>query len=167
MQTTISSSLGTLPQMKRKRWMRSSETSRERLRVGLFPSLGGISARISRTMIIQLRLPNLERPGNRSRRTSAPSFRMRFPSESCPYACSSIDAGIKWRPKPSEVAELGPEFRDYWNSYFANASDKPVLCLAISSMCVIEQLGCPNTHHHRYPGSTEILPWSRCANTLP
>ncbi|KAI9453455.1 alcohol oxidase-like protein [Lactarius psammicola] len=47
---------------------------------------------------------------------------------------NSIDAGIKWRPKPSEVAELGPEFQEYWDSYFANAPDKPVLCMGISSM---------------------------------
>lgn len=38
-QTTIFSSLGILPQMKRKLWMRSSEMSLERLRVGLSPSL--------------------------------------------------------------------------------------------------------------------------------
>ncbi|KAI9439017.1 alcohol oxidase-like protein [Lactarius indigo] len=47
---------------------------------------------------------------------------------------NSIDAGIKWRPRPTEVAELGPEFQEYWNSYFANAPDKPVLCMGISSM---------------------------------
>ncbi|KAH9013891.1 alcohol oxidase-like protein [Lactarius pseudohatsudake] len=44
---------------------------------------------------------------------------------------NSIDAGIKWRPKPSEVAELGPEFQEYWNSYFASAPDKPVLWMGI------------------------------------
>ncbi|KAH9017282.1 alcohol oxidase-like protein [Lactarius hengduanensis] len=43
----------------------------------------------------------------------------------------SIDAGIKWRPKASEVAELGPEFQEYWNSYFANAPDKPVLWMGM------------------------------------
>ncbi|KAI9434105.1 alcohol oxidase-like protein [Lactarius indigo] len=46
---------------------------------------------------------------------------------------NSIDAGIKWRPKPSEVAELGPEFQEYWDSYFANAPDKPVLWVGIGS----------------------------------
>ncbi|KAF8262163.1 alcohol oxidase [Lactarius quietus] len=45
----------------------------------------------------------------------------------------SLDAGIKWRPKPSEVAELGPEFQDYWDSYFVNASDKPVLWFGLGS----------------------------------
>jgi hypothetical protein len=52
---------------------------------------------------------------------------------------SSIDAGIKWRPNPSEVAELGPEFQKYWDSYFANAPDKPVLWVGISSSCVLQQ----------------------------
>ncbi|KAH8988755.1 alcohol oxidase-like protein [Lactarius hatsudake] len=58
---------------------------------------------------------------------------------------NSIDAGIKWRPTPSEVAEFGPEFQAYWDSYFANAADKPVLWMGISS--------------------SGILPWSRRANT--
>ncbi|KAN0140567.1 hypothetical protein V8E53_001776 [Lactarius tabidus] len=49
---------------------------------------------------------------------------------------NSIDAGIKWRPNPSEVAELGPEFQKYWDSYFANAPDKPVLWVGISSSFV-------------------------------
>ncbi|KAH9017281.1 alcohol oxidase-like protein [Lactarius hengduanensis] len=49
---------------------------------------------------------------------------------------NSIDAGIKWRPTPSEVAELGPEFQEYWDSYFANAADKPVLWMGISSTFV-------------------------------
>ncbi|KAH8989704.1 alcohol oxidase-like protein [Lactarius akahatsu] len=40
---------------------------------------------------------------------------------------------IKWRPKPSEVAELGPEFQEYWDSYFANAPDKPVLWMGVCS----------------------------------
>ncbi|KAH9053394.1 alcohol oxidase-like protein [Lactarius vividus] len=44
---------------------------------------------------------------------------------------NSIDAGIKWRPNPSEVAELGPEFQEYWDSYFANAPDKPVLWMGM------------------------------------
>lgn len=52
------------------------------------------------------------------------------------YPISSIDAGIKWRPTPSEVEELGPEFQEYWESYFANAPDKPVLWVGIGSSCV-------------------------------
>ncbi|KAI9453454.1 alcohol oxidase-like protein [Lactarius psammicola] len=49
---------------------------------------------------------------------------------------NSIDAGIKWRPKPSEVAELGPEFQEYWDSYFVNAPDKPVLWMGILSTLI-------------------------------
>ncbi|KAH9174550.1 alcohol oxidase-like protein [Lactarius sanguifluus] len=44
-----------------------------------------------------------------------------------------LDAGIKWRPKPSEVTELGPEFQKYWDSYFSNAPDKPVLRIGMFS----------------------------------
>ena len=50
---------------------------------------------------------------------------------------SSLDAGIKWRPKRSEVAALGPEFQEYWESHFANAPDKPVLWFGILSMFVL------------------------------
>src|SRR6266702_3899754 len=50
---------------------------------------------------------------------------------------SSIDAGIKWRPKPSEVAEIGSEFQEYWDSYFANAPDKPVLWIGLGSAFVL------------------------------
>ena len=53
------------------------------------------------------------------------------------HLSSSIDAGIKWRPTPSEVTELGPEFQEYWKSYFANAPDKPVLWMGINSSCVL------------------------------
>jgi len=44
---------------------------------------------------------------------------------------NSADAGIKWRPTPSELAELGPEFQEYWDSHFANAPDKPVLWMGL------------------------------------
>ncbi|KAH8989703.1 alcohol oxidase-like protein [Lactarius akahatsu] len=56
---------------------------------------------------------------------------------------NAVDAGIKWRPKPSEVAELGPEFQEYWDSYFANAPDKPVLWMGISSSFVGDPTGAP------------------------
>ncbi|KAI9447383.1 alcohol oxidase-like protein [Lactarius indigo] len=49
---------------------------------------------------------------------------------------NSIDAGIKWRPTPSEVAEFGPEFQEYWDSHFANAPDKPVIWMGILSTFV-------------------------------
>jgi len=43
---------------------------------------------------------------------------------------SRIDVGVKWRPEPSELAEFGPEFREVWNSNFANAPDKPTFFMA-------------------------------------
>ena len=53
------------------------------------------------------------------------------------HLTSSLDAAFKWRPKPSEVAELGPEFQEYWESYFANAPDKPVLWFGVGSALVL------------------------------
>jgi len=49
---------------------------------------------------------------------------------------NAVDAGIKWRPKPSEVAELGHEFQEYWDSYFANSPDKPVMWIGLSSALI-------------------------------
>ncbi|KAH9174549.1 alcohol oxidase-like protein [Lactarius sanguifluus] len=59
---------------------------------------------------------------------------------------NSIDAGIKWRPKPSEVAELRPEFQEYWDSYFANAPDKPVLWIGVGSA----SMGNPTVPRRKY-----------------
>ena len=50
---------------------------------------------------------------------------------------SALDAAIKWRPTASEVAELGPEFQEHWDSHFANAPDKPVSMLGLSSGFVL------------------------------
>ena len=76
---------------------------------------------------------------------------------------SSADAGIKWRPTTSELAELGPEFQEYWDSHFSNAPDKPVLWMGIYSTCVLKQLDCQNVPHrprHRanFVGLSEIHP---------
>lgn len=49
------------------------------------------------------------------------------------HLISGLDAGIKWRPQPPEVAEVGPEFQEYWDSFFANAPDKPVLWFGVVS----------------------------------
>ena len=61
---------------------------------------------------------------------------------------SAVDAGIKWRPEPSELAELGPEFKEVWDSYFANAPDKPVLWMGVLSACVL-RLVSPGHEYHR------------------
>jgi hypothetical protein len=41
--------------------------------------------------------------------------------------CSGYDAGIKIRPNQEDLKEIGPAFEARWNSYFANAPDKPVM----------------------------------------
>jgi hypothetical protein len=46
---------------------------------------------------------------------------------------SGLSAGIKWRPEPSELPEFGPEFKELWDAYFANAPDKPVLWMGVMS----------------------------------
>jgi alcohol oxidase len=46
---------------------------------------------------------------------------------------NTLDAAIKWRPKPSEVAEIGHEFQEHWDSRLANAPDKPVSMFGASS----------------------------------
>lgn len=56
------------------------------------------------------------------------------------HLTSALDAGIKWRPKPSEVTEIGPEFQEYWDSYFSCAPDKPVLRIGMMSAWVFQQL---------------------------
>ncbi|KAH9055344.1 alcohol oxidase-like protein [Lactarius vividus] len=54
----------------------------------------------------------------KTRRRSRPTTRSTRPSSGVPV-------------QPSEVAELGPEFQEYWNSHFVNAPDKPVLLIAV------------------------------------
>ena len=49
---------------------------------------------------------------------------------------SIVDAGIKWRPGSSELAELGPEFKEVWDSYYASAPDKPLLWMGVLAACV-------------------------------
>ncbi|KAN0140556.1 alcohol oxidase [Lactarius tabidus] len=75
---------------------------------------------------------------------------------------NSVDAGIKWRPKLSELAELGPEFQEYWDSYFADAPDKPALSMLICSACVLELLDCQNAHHklrsYSFIGNSVMVP---------
>jgi len=83
------------------------------------------------------------------------------------HPASPVDAGIKWRPKPSEVDKIGPEFQEYWDSYFADAPDKPVLRIGMFSAFVLRHLGCQDAHHHRRPGFSGILPRYLRANTSP
>ncbi|KAJ6552459.1 GMC oxidoreductase-domain-containing protein, partial [Mycena vulgaris] len=45
---------------------------------------------------------------------------------------NGIESCIKIRPRPEELAELGPEFTDYWNSVLANKPDKPLFWITVS-----------------------------------
>lgn len=51
-------------------------------------------------------------------------------------AISGVEVGLKWRPDPSELVELGPEFKEVWDLLYANAPDKPVLWTGIFSACL-------------------------------
>ena len=42
---------------------------------------------------------------------------------------SAGDAGIKMRPTHEELLSMSPEFDHRWNTYFANAPDKPVIVI--------------------------------------
>ncbi|KAJ6477262.1 alcohol oxidase-like protein [Mycena vulgaris] len=45
---------------------------------------------------------------------------------------SGIESCIKIRPRPEELAELGPDFTDYWNAVLANKRDKPLFWITVS-----------------------------------
>ncbi|TFK52445.1 hypothetical protein OE88DRAFT_1657716 [Heliocybe sulcata] len=49
-------------------------------------------------------------------------------------AHNAIDSGIKLRPTPEELKEIGPDFEERWKEYFENAPDKPVLWIGAVSM---------------------------------
>ena len=49
---------------------------------------------------------------------------------------SVVEVGVKWRPGPSELVELGPKFKEVWDLLYANAPDKPVLWTGIFSACM-------------------------------
>ena len=44
-----------------------------------------------------------------------------------PLSTNGIEAGVKIRPTEQELAEMGPEFRRGWDSYFKDKPDKPVM----------------------------------------
>jgi alcohol oxidase len=51
-----------------------------------------------------------------------------------PKFCSGVDAGIKYRPTPAELEEIGPDFKKRWEEYFANKGDKPVIWMCQMSL---------------------------------
>lgn len=50
---------------------------------------------------------------------------------------SGIDAGGKLRPSVEELEDIGPHFKQRWEEYFQDASDKPVIFLGAVSTCVL------------------------------
>lgn len=50
-----------------------------------------------------------------------------------PLATNGIEAGVKIRPTEQELKEMGPEFRNGWDSYFKNKPDKPVMHYSLIS----------------------------------
>jgi hypothetical protein len=100
-------------------------------------------------MHLQLLLQNSRRPGKvpwltSTLNTSFSHFLL------IDHGNSGLSAGIKWRPGPSELPEFGPEFKQLWDAYFANAPDKPVLWMGVMSAYVF-MLDLLSQHGLRYP----------------
>ena len=47
---------------------------------------------------------------------------------------SGIDAAVKIRPTPTDLAVIGREFEARWANFFSNAPDKPVALVVPVSM---------------------------------
>ncbi|EIW79242.1 alcohol oxidase [Coniophora puteana RWD-64-598 SS2] len=47
--------------------------------------------------------------------------------EKARLSSNSIDAGFKIRPTEEELKEMGPEFKQLWDTYFKDKPDKPVM----------------------------------------
>ena len=56
---------------------------------------------------------------------------------------SGIDAAGKLRPSPEELATIGPEFRERWETYFKDVPDKPVIWFGAVSEYVSFALSVP------------------------
>ncbi|KAJ3828239.1 hypothetical protein F5880DRAFT_1472940 [Lentinula raphanica] len=52
-------------------------------------------------------------------------------------AHNSVDAGVKLRPTPKELGEIGPAFRSAWQEFYANAPDKPVALFGVATGSII------------------------------
>ncbi|KAI0685099.1 hypothetical protein BC835DRAFT_1291050 [Cytidiella melzeri] len=58
-------------------------------------------------------------------------------------AHNGVDAGIKYRPSPTELEEIGPEFKKRWDEYFADKEDKSVLWMCQMSLLLGDPLSVP------------------------
>lgn len=133
-QITALCSLRTSPQTRQRRSMRFTVMTRTQSMVGP-PALGDCKRMLSYFSSLSR---NRRIRKDRERALNAP---VRTPSPS-PFSpgwladhgnIRSLEVGIKWRPDPSELAELGPEFKEVWDSHYANAPDKPVLWMGLLS----------------------------------
>ncbi|KAJ4473044.1 GMC oxidoreductase-domain-containing protein [Lentinula aciculospora] len=48
-------------------------------------------------------------------------------------AHNSVDAGIKLRPTPDNIKELGPSFKQTWEDFYAGAPDKPMAAMCVTA----------------------------------
>ncbi|KAJ7210036.1 GMC oxidoreductase-domain-containing protein [Mycena pura] len=92
---------------------------------------------------------------------------------------NGVDCAIKMRPHPDELAELGPDFIQYWNDVFAKNPDKPLFWLSalaglpadqsalppIKYLCSGCFLGYPTSRGHVHIASSDLYaaPDFQCA----
>lgn len=41
-----------------------------------------------------------------------------------------MDAGVRLRPTAEDLESIGPGFTNRWNTFFANAPDKPIMLMS-------------------------------------
>lgn len=58
---------------------------------------------------------------------------------------NGVDAAIKMRPNDDEVADLGPDFTDRWNTFYKDKPDKPLFWLSALGGLPADQSGLPAT----------------------
>ncbi|KAF9041897.1 alcohol oxidase [Hymenopellis radicata] len=58
-------------------------------------------------------------------------------------AANGVDGAIKMRPRAEELAELGSEFQEHWDKFFANKPDKPLFWLSALGGLPADQSGLP------------------------
>ncbi|KAL1942491.1 hypothetical protein VTO73DRAFT_6093 [Trametes versicolor] len=51
-------------------------------------------------------------------------------------ATNGIDAGCKYRPTPAELEDIGPTFKERWESFYANSPEKSILWIGELAMYV-------------------------------
>ncbi|KAJ6502932.1 GMC oxidoreductase-domain-containing protein [Mycena vitilis] len=73
---------------------------------------------------------------------------------------NGVDGGIKIRPHPEELCELGAEFTEYWKASLENQPDKPLFLFLVAATLGLDQSGLPPLNYMSistilcYPDST-------------